>query len=49
MIASATGSTKPRVEMFKLYDPPEWALLKVVDAQLYKAGQPNVFDTLNAL
>jgi hypothetical protein len=32
--------------MFKLYDPPEWALLKVLDAQLYKAGQPNMFDIL---
>ena len=43
-ILDTGDSTKPRVEMFTLYDPPEWAALKLIDAQLYKAGQPNLFD-----
>jgi uncharacterized protein with NAD-binding domain and iron-sulfur cluster len=43
-ILDTVDSTKPRVEMFTLYDPPEWAALKLIDAQLYKAGQPNLFD-----
>jgi hypothetical protein len=30
--------------MFKLYDPPEFAALKVADAQLYAAGMPNALD-----
>jgi len=45
-LLDAADSAKPKVEMFKLYDPPEWALLKLLDAQLYKAGQPNMFDIL---
>jgi uncharacterized protein with NAD-binding domain and iron-sulfur cluster len=45
-LLDSADSAKPKVEMFKLYDPPEWALLKVLDAQLYKAGQPNMFDIL---
>ena len=37
-------SKSGRVEMFKLYDPPEFEALKAVDRGLYKAGQPNAID-----
>ena len=30
--------------MFKLYDPPEFEAEKRVDAERFKAGQPNVHD-----
>ncbi len=39
---SGVGGTPARI--YKLYRPPEWEALKVVDKQLYKAGQKNVFD-----
>jgi uncharacterized protein with NAD-binding domain and iron-sulfur cluster len=48
-LLDSAGSAKPRVEMFKLYDPPEWAAAKLLDAQLYRAGQPNLFDALQLL
>ena len=38
------GSKAAPVEMFKLYDPPEFEALKAVDRSLYKAGQPNAID-----
>ncbi len=43
-ILDARNSKAERVETFKLYDPPEFAPLKMIDAQLYKAGLPNALD-----
>src|SRR3954454_14145398 len=40
----AAGSSASPPAMYKLYEPPEFAELKAVDAQRYKAGQPNVLD-----
>jgi len=48
-LLDASGSAKPRATTYKLYDPPEFAALKQVDAQLYRAGLPNTFDTLQVL
>jgi hypothetical protein len=30
--------------MYKLYEAPEFAAIKAVDAQRYRDGQPNVLD-----
>jgi hypothetical protein len=30
--------------MYKLYEPPEFAQLKAIDAQRFRAGQPNALD-----
>jgi uncharacterized protein with NAD-binding domain and iron-sulfur cluster len=38
------GSKAERVQMFKLYDPPEFEALKAVDKSLYESGQPNAID-----
>lgn len=43
-ILEAYGSRAERAETFRLYDPPEFAPLKMLDAQLYKAGLPNPLD-----
>jgi uncharacterized protein with NAD-binding domain and iron-sulfur cluster len=43
-LLDAAGSKKPPVKMFELYDPPEFAAAKQADAELYRAGQPNVLD-----
>jgi uncharacterized protein with NAD-binding domain and iron-sulfur cluster len=40
----AAGSTAEPPRMYKLYEPPEFAALKAVDAQRFKAGQPNALD-----
>jgi uncharacterized protein with NAD-binding domain and iron-sulfur cluster len=40
----ASGSSASPPAMYKLYEPPEFAALKAVDAQRYKAGQPNLLD-----
>ena len=40
--ASGSSATPPR--MYTLYEPPEFAGLKAVDAQRFKAGQPNLLD-----
>jgi uncharacterized protein with NAD-binding domain and iron-sulfur cluster len=40
----AAGSTAEPPRMYKLYEPPEFAQLKAVDAQRYRAGQPNALD-----
>ena len=42
--ARAAGSKAPRVQMFSLYDPPEFEAAKAADLQLYRAGQPNALD-----
>ena len=38
------GSPAARVQMFQLYRPPEFEPLKAVDAELFKAGRPNLLD-----
>ncbi len=48
-LLDAAGSTKPRATTYKLHDPPEFEALKLVDAQLFRAGRPNAFDTLQVL
>jgi uncharacterized protein with NAD-binding domain and iron-sulfur cluster len=43
-ILDAAGSPAERAEMFTLYRPPEFEAFKAADAELYRAGQPNLFD-----
>jgi uncharacterized protein with NAD-binding domain and iron-sulfur cluster len=43
-LLDASGSAAERVEMFRLYDPPEFEAAKRTDAELYRAGQPNLLD-----
>ncbi len=43
-ILDQTGSKAEPAATYRLYDPPEFELLKQVDAQLYKAGLPNALD-----
>src|SRR3954470_19703680 len=40
----AAGSTATPPRMYKLYEAPELAGAKAVDAQRYRAGQPNALD-----
>jgi uncharacterized protein with NAD-binding domain and iron-sulfur cluster len=40
----AAGSAAAPPRMYTLYQPPEFAALKQVDAQRYRAGQPNLLD-----
>jgi uncharacterized protein with NAD-binding domain and iron-sulfur cluster len=39
-----SGSTAQAPRMYTLYEAPEFAVLKQIDAQRYKAGQPNLLD-----
>jgi uncharacterized protein with NAD-binding domain and iron-sulfur cluster len=43
-LLDASGSKKEPVQMFELYDPPEFEAAKAADAELYRAGQPNALD-----
>jgi len=43
-ILESAGSRQERAETFRLYDPPEFAALKAVDARLFAAGLPNALD-----
>jgi uncharacterized protein with NAD-binding domain and iron-sulfur cluster len=43
-LLDSSGSNAPRVSMYRLYVPPEFAAEKAVDAELYGAGQPNLLD-----
>jgi uncharacterized protein with NAD-binding domain and iron-sulfur cluster len=43
-LLDASGSKAKPATMYQLYEPPEFAAAKVVDAQLYRNGQPNVLD-----
>jgi uncharacterized protein with NAD-binding domain and iron-sulfur cluster len=43
-ILRASGSTAEPPRMYELYDAPMFAGLKQLDAQRYKAGQPNLLD-----
>jgi uncharacterized protein with NAD-binding domain and iron-sulfur cluster len=40
----AAGSSAAPPQMYTLYEPPELAAVKQVDAERYKAGQPNLLD-----
>ena len=43
-LLDASGSKAKPVQMFKLYDPPEFEGPKAADRELYAAGQPNALD-----
>jgi uncharacterized protein with NAD-binding domain and iron-sulfur cluster len=43
-LLDASGSKAAPVTMYQLYVPPEFAAEKVVDAELYRQGQPNLLD-----
>jgi uncharacterized protein with NAD-binding domain and iron-sulfur cluster len=43
-LLEAAGSRAEPVEMFRLYDPPEYEAAKRIDAELYRAGLPNALD-----
>src|SRR3954463_10234141 len=43
-LLDASGSRARHVQMFTLYDPPEFEAAKAADLQLYRAGQPNALD-----
>lgn len=43
-LLDAAGSNAERAPVFELYAPPEFEALKRTDAQLYRAGLPNMFD-----
>ena len=43
-LLEASGSTAAPVQMFKLYDPPEFEAAKAADRELFAAGQPNALD-----
>ncbi len=38
------GSSAPPPQMYRLYDPPEFAALKAADKALYEQGLPNALD-----
>jgi len=43
-LLDAAGSKAAPVQMYTLYDPPEFEAAKAVDAELYRQGQPNLLD-----
>ncbi len=43
-ILDSARSRQSPAETFRLYDPPEFAAIKALDAQLYAAGLPNALD-----
>ena len=43
-LLDVTGSNAERARMYKLYTNPAFAPLKQIDAQRFKAGQPNLLD-----
>ncbi|MEA2171388.1 MAG: hypothetical protein QOF76_4688 [Solirubrobacteraceae bacterium] len=43
-LLDVTGSKAERVQMYRLYDPPEFEGVKAADRELFKAGQPNALD-----
>ena len=43
-LLDASGSKAEPVQMYKLYDPPEFEAAKAADRELYKQGQPNLLD-----
>ncbi|WP_435771969.1 hydroxysqualene dehydroxylase [Nocardioides sp. SYSU DS0651] len=43
-ILDESGSRAERAATYRLYDPPEFAVLKEADRLLYRLGRPNVLD-----
>jgi uncharacterized protein with NAD-binding domain and iron-sulfur cluster len=43
-LLDAADSGAERVEVFELYDPPEFEPFKAADAEAFRAGLPNAFD-----
>jgi uncharacterized protein with NAD-binding domain and iron-sulfur cluster len=43
-LLDAAGSKAEPAKTFRLYDPPEFEALKAIDAERYRAGQPNLLD-----
>jgi uncharacterized protein with NAD-binding domain and iron-sulfur cluster len=43
-LLEAAASNADPVQMFKLYDPPEYEAAKAADRELFAAGQPNALD-----
>ena len=43
-VLAAAGSTAAPADLWPLYAPPEFELFRDIDAALYAAGQPNMFD-----
>ena len=43
-LLEASGSKAESVQMYKLYDPPEFEAAKAIDRELYNQGQPNALD-----
>jgi uncharacterized protein with NAD-binding domain and iron-sulfur cluster len=43
-LLNVSGSNAPRAAKYTLYRPPEFEAAKAADAELYRQGQPNVFD-----
>jgi uncharacterized protein with NAD-binding domain and iron-sulfur cluster len=44
-IIERSATNQPPTTVFDYYHPPEWELLKQLDDQRYRDGQPNLFDT----
>ncbi|TDE19167.1 FAD-dependent oxidoreductase [Actinomadura sp. 6K520] len=45
-LLDAAGSPAERVRVWPLYQPPELDGLKEIDARRFRAGRPNLFDTM---
>lgn len=45
-LLDAAGSAAEQVKVWPLYQPPELDGLKEIDARRFKAGEPNLFDTM---
>ena len=43
-LLETSGSNAEPAAMFKLYDPPEFEPAKRIDAELFRAGRPNLLD-----
>lgn len=46
-IIHASGSPHPEAQITPRYTMPLWEPLKLIDRELYKAGQPNMFDLID--
>jgi hypothetical protein len=45
-LLDAAGSPAGHAQVWPLYQPPELDGLKDLDARRFRAGQPNLFDTI---
>jgi len=43
-VLAASGSSKPKAQLWNLHVPPEYEAFKRADQEAWKAGRPNVFD-----